>query len=228
MSHDTAEVLANVEAYDRWAESYPPLPHNPLMRAEQAAVLALWPALQGRHALDLACGTGRYGLLLAQRGAASVVGTDRSLEMLRRAPLARRVHADMMALPFAEACFDLVVSGLAVGHAPSLEGWMLEAARVLAPGGHLVYSDFHPDAARAGMTRSFTDGRQRKHVLLHSLYDLAAHRRAAAAAGLLLEQVREVRVGQELQEDFDGSAAFYQRWRGLALVLALRLRKPGA
>jgi malonyl-CoA O-methyltransferase len=220
-----AEALSNVEAYDRWAPSYPPLPHNPLMRAEQAAMLALLPEVSGLCALDLACGTGRYGLLLEQRGAASVVGTDMSQEMLRRAPLARRVRADMTQLPFANAQFDLVVSGLAVGHAPQLEAWMREVSRVLVPGGQLVYSDFHPDAACAGMTRSFTDGEQRKHTLLHSLYDLAAHQAAATAAGLQLALSHEIRVGRELQEPFEGSAEFYRRWHGLAVVLVLRMWK---
>jgi malonyl-CoA O-methyltransferase len=221
----SAAALANVEAYDLWAPAYPPLPHNPLMRAEQAAVLALWPEVRGLRALDLACGTGRYGLLLAQRGAALVLGVDRSPEMLRRAPLDHRVRADMAQLPFADASYDLVVCGLAVGHAPRLDAWMREMARVLAPGGSLVYSDFHPDAARAGMTRSFTDGEQRRHTLLHGLYDRDAHLVAATAAGLELELSRELRVGRELHERFTGSDEFYQRWQGLALVLALRARK---
>jgi malonyl-CoA O-methyltransferase len=224
---DRTEALSNGEAYDRWAPTYPPVPHNPLMRAEQAALLALCPEAGGARVLDLACGTGRYGLLLEQRGAACVVGVDLSAQMLQRAPLGRRVRADMARLPFADGQFDLVVSGLAVGHAPRLDEWMREAARVLAPGGHAVFSDFHPEAARAGMTRSFTDSEQRRHVLLHGLYDLQAHRAAAAAVGLALEASREVRVGSELREAFDGSAEFYRQWHGLAVVLVVRLRKAG-
>ena len=37
------ESLSNGEAYACWAPTYPPVPHNPLMRAEQAALLALCP-----------------------------------------------------------------------------------------------------------------------------------------------------------------------------------------
>jgi malonyl-CoA O-methyltransferase len=222
---DGAAALANVEAYDRWAPAYPPAPHNPLMRAEQVAMLALWPAVEGVRALDLGCGTGRYGRLLEARGAACVVGVDRSPEMLRRAPLARRVRADMARLPFGDGQFDLVVSGLAVGHAPSLDEWMREMARVLAPDGHLVCTDFHPAAALAGMTRSFTDEAQHRHTLRHQLFDAAAHREAAAAAGLVVEAVREVRVGIELDEAFEGFDEFYRRWQDLPVVLALRLRK---
>ena len=220
------DALSNLEAYEGWAERYPPLPHNPLMRAEQQALLALWPDVAGACALDLASGSGRYARLLEERGAACVVATDLSPAMLRRAPLALRVRADMMVLPFRDACFDLVVCGLAVGHAPQLERWMREVARVLVPGGAILCSDFHPDAAMAGMTRSFTDARQQRHTLLHAAYDLAAHRSAAAAAGLVLDDWREVRVGEQLCEAFTGSTEFYARWQGLPVVLALRLRKP--
>jgi len=218
-------VLSNAAAYDMWAASYPPVPHNPLMRAEQAALLKLWPDPQGLRALDLACGSGRYGLLLQQRGAASVVGVDRSAQMLQRAPLPQRVRADMSHLPFADAQFDLIVCGLAVGHAPRLDAWMCEMARVLAPGGLLAYSDFHPDAARAGMTRSFTDSHQQRHTLLHAQHDKAAHAAAMSAAGLRLSACHEVRVGQDLCEPFEGSDTFFRRWQGLALVLVLGARK---
>lgn len=214
-----------MQAYDAWAERYPPLPHNPLMRAEQAALLRLCPPAQGLRVLDLACGTGRYGLLLAEQGAAGVIGVDLSEGMLQRSPLPLRVRADMTGLPFAPCRFDLIVSGLAVGHAPSLDAWMQEAVRVLAPGGCLIYSDFHPDAARAGMTRSFKDAQGRRHELAHQRYDLADHARAAARAGLSLEAHAEVHVGRELCEPFDGSETFYRQWPGLAVVLVLRLGK---
>jgi len=219
-------TLANTDAYELWAASYPPLPHNPLMRAEQQALLDLCPDVAGRRVLDLACGSGRYGLLLGRHGAGLVVGSDLSAAMLACSPLELRVRSDMMSLPFAAASFDLVVSGLAVGHADDLDAWMAGVARVLAPGGRFVYSDFHPDAARAGMTRSFSDDQGRRHELRHALHDLDAHRAAAARAGIRLEASRTVRVGHELSEDFADSLAFYERWRGLAVVLALCMLKP--
>ena len=225
MNSPDADTLANLEAYELWAASYPPLPHNPLMRAEQMAMLALWPDLRGACALDLASGSGRYARLLEERGAAWVVATDLSPAMLKRAAVVHRVRADMNCLPFRSAAFDVLVCGLAVGHAARLDLWMQEVARVLVQGGVAVYSDFHPDAAAAGMTRSFIDQAQRKHTLLHSRHELAAHRAAAEAAGMELEEARVLRVGEELTEPFDGSAAFYSRWQGLPVVQVLRVRK---
>jgi SAM-dependent methyltransferase len=216
---------SNSTAYDSWAATYPPAPHNPLMRAEQQAMIAQWPDVTGACALDLACGTGRYGRVLTERGAARIISFDLSPEMLQRLEPPGRVRGDMMHMPFAAGVFDFIVSGLAVGHAPDLSDWMRETARILAPGGMLLYSDFHPDAAAAGMTRSFTDQNRRKHTLSHFSYGADAHCRAATEAGLIIEGVQQLRVGEELHEAFAGSETFYRRWQGTPVILIVRAHK---
>jgi malonyl-CoA O-methyltransferase len=218
-------ILSTRDAYERWAASYPPAPHNPLMRAEQKAMLDQWPDVAGRRALDLACGTGRYARLLARSGAKDVFAVDFSSAMLRQVLAGSRVRADMMQLPFAAATFEVVICGLALGHAAQVQPWMSEIGRVLKAGGVLLYSDFHPEAASAGLTRSFKDERNRSVTLLHRCHDVSAQREAIAAANLTLEVVHEVRVGMEFQEIFPGSEAFYSQWGGLPLVLVVRARK---
>jgi ubiquinone/menaquinone biosynthesis C-methylase UbiE len=217
-----AETLA---AYERWAPLYPPMAHNPLMRAEQQAMIEHWPPVAGTRAIDLACGTGRYARLLAEAGAAEVIATDFCMPMLQQAVAGTRVCASMMQLPFRGECFDLVISGLALGHAPSLNAWMAEVSRVLKPGGTLVYSDFHSQAARTGLTRSFIDAQDRTWTVPHHSHDLASQREAAAAAGLTIDIVREIRVGIELREAFPKSEEFYRRWDGLPIVLVVRARR---
>jgi malonyl-CoA O-methyltransferase len=220
-----SQLLPARDAYDRWAADYPPEPHNPLMRIEQEAMLGHWPDVTGRRALDLACGTGRYASLLAQRGASEVIALDFSAAMLRHVSAAGRVRANMLRLPFIDDAFAAVTSGLALGHAAELAQWMAEAARVLNGGGVLLYSDFHPEAARAGLTRSFKDSLNRSITLPHCCHALAEQRRAIADARLTLEVMQEVRVGIDLREEFPGSDAFYHRWHGLPLVLIVRARK---
>jgi ubiquinone/menaquinone biosynthesis C-methylase UbiE len=218
----SAETLA---AYERWAPLYPPTAHNPLMRAEQRAMLEHLPPLAGRSALDLACGTGRYSRLLAEGRAAEIVAMDFCMPMLRQVSAAARVCGSMMQLPFGGATFDVVISGLALGHASSIHDWMIEVDRVLKPGGTLLYSDFHPEAARMGLTRSFKDQDERNCTVPHQNYDLPLQRVAADAAGLTVEVVHEVRVGVELKEPFPKSEEFYRRWQGLPIVLIVRARK---
>jgi SAM-dependent methyltransferase len=222
----TAGVIAATrEAYGRWAPLYPPEPHNPLMRAEQATMLEHCPAAAGRLVLDLGCGTGRYARILAERGAADVVAMDFCMPMLGRVRGAHRVCGGMLQLPFAADSFDIVISGLAVGHAPDLAVWARETARVLRTGGSLLYSDFHPDAARMRLTRSFFDEQRRSWTVPHFRHGLRSQLSALRAAGLKVTAACSVRVGHELREPFENSAAFYARWDGLALVLVVRAEK---
>jgi ubiquinone/menaquinone biosynthesis C-methylase UbiE len=214
------------EGYERWAPSYPHVPGNPLMRAEQQLMLRNWPEVAGRRALDLACGSGRYARLLREGAAAQIVALDASPGMLRRVAGAGRVCGSLSRLPFTAGSFDVVVCGLAVGHEPDIATWMSEVARVLAPGGTFLYSDFHPQAARAGLARSFTDEQQQSYTLPHFVHDLSAQRVAAESAGLAISVAQEVRVGMELTEAFAQSESFYQRWHGLPLVQVVRVEKP--
>jgi malonyl-CoA O-methyltransferase len=218
---------ATLRAYERWANTYPPVAHNPLMRVEERAMNARWPQVAGKRVLDLACGSGRYAHRLGEDGAAQVIAMDFCLPMLAQVRAGARVCADMMRLPLASAVFDAVICGLALGHAPSVDAWMKEIARVLVPGGVLLYSDFHPAAAQAGLTRSFRDQNEESCTVPHQCHEVAAQRTAIAETGLQLEELHEIRVGCELTEPFPKSEQFYERWHGLPLVLVARARKAG-
>ena len=225
MNHRLNPTSVIRQAYERWAPVYPPVPHNPLMRIEQQVMLEQWPDVAGCLALDLGCGTGRYAKLLAQARAQHVVALDFCAPMLRQVADGSRVQADMMQLPFGNAVFDVVVSGLALGHATDVRRWMAEVSRVLRPGGVLLYSDFHPEAAQAGLTRSFKDRNQQTCTVPHYSYDVAVQMEAVGAAGLNMDVMRKVRVGVELREPFPRSDEFYREWHGLPIALIVRARK---
>src|SRR6188508_1666267 len=110
------ERLDPQSAYQLWAGSYPPRPHNPLMEVEQETVLALLPDVRELTVLDAGCGSGRYLRVLGERGA-NAIGMDLSPAMLERAreTTTRIARADLRALPFDAMSFDLVVCGLALG-----------------------------------------------------------------------------------------------------------------
>ena len=215
-------------AYALWAATYADHAHNPLMRAEEAAMRPLLPPLRGARVLDLACGTGRWGRIAGDIGAALVVGFDSSLPMLRHASLTRRAQAVMTALPCPPVSFDVALCGLAIGHLPDLTPLTREVGRVLAPGGALVLSHFHSMGHAAGWRREFNapDGRRlavEHHP--HTLWEIGA---TCAAGGLQVEALAEPRVGHEINERFPGSDRLYARYRGLPALLIVRARKPAA
>jgi SAM-dependent methyltransferase len=115
---------------------------------------ALRPALTERplgELLDLGCGTGNLPGKLAAWGVSEhgYSGTDLSFGMLRRAagkpPLAAHrgwVCADAGVLPFARGSFHTVVAASSFHFWPDPAAVVREIRRVLAPGGHLVLSDW--------------------------------------------------------------------------------------
>ena len=177
-------MLEPQAAYELWAPTYPPYPHNPLMALEQETVLSMLPDVDASIVIDAGCGTGRYLRLLRQRRA-TVVGVDLSAPMLARAYAdgASVARGNLCALPIDSSSVDVVVCGLALGDVPRLEIALGEMARVLRPGGCVVYSVVHPVGERAGWSRTFTAGGRQNAIATywHSLED---HRRACADAGL--------------------------------------------
>lgn len=181
------EYLNPEAAYARWAVNYPPRPHNRLMEVEQAAVRELLPDLRGLTVLDAGCGTGRYLQLCAHRGA-NVVGLDRSAPMLRyaRAISPRIVRGGLCEVPLQSESVDVIVCGLALGDVQDLAAAIGELARVLRPGGTMIYSVVHPDGADHGWSRSFeVDGRL--CAVKTYWHTPREYKKACATAGLDIE-----------------------------------------
>ena len=91
--------------YALWAKNYPAKAHNPFMKVEEQAMLSLLPDPAGKICLDLACGSGRYMLLL-QANAARIYGLDYSADMLAQATATDTalalVRGPFLSLPFAD------------------------------------------------------------------------------------------------------------------------------
>jgi ubiquinone/menaquinone biosynthesis C-methylase UbiE len=101
------------------------------------------------RALEIGAGTGYFSLNLLRCGViGAAVCTDISPGMLKtlRANAERlgleveTVATDAESLPFADASFDLVLGHAILHHIPNLERAFAEFARVLEPGGTLVFA----------------------------------------------------------------------------------------
>jgi ubiquinone/menaquinone biosynthesis C-methylase UbiE len=202
--------------------------------------LALIP-LPGRATLDLGCGEGRVGEVLHARGH-RLTGVDLAPSMVRYArdsgAYAEVQHADAAALPLPDAAFDLVVAFMSLQDMDDAAAAVRETARVLEPGGRLVFAVVHPFASaalnhddeqrvpyfevertadtieRAGVTITF-------HQIHRPLQDWFAMLRDA---GYLVEEIREPRPSAA---DAAGDASL-EKNRRRPVFLHVRAVKPAA
>ncbi|MFB6133255.1 MAG: class I SAM-dependent methyltransferase [Halanaeroarchaeum sp.] len=108
-------------------------------RREKRAVLDALDPVEGRDVLEIACGTGRFTVMLAERGA-NIVGLDISAPMLRQGMAKARDanvadHLDFMRgdagrLPFPDDHFDVVFAMRFFHLADSPATYLAEMARV--------------------------------------------------------------------------------------------------
>lgn len=194
LRRESPPTLSSSDAYARWADSYLPQAHNPLMQAEETAMLDLFPQMQGHVVLDLACGTGRYGILATQHGAATIIGLDNSPAMLRRNIAQYRALASSEAVPLQNETIDGVLCGLALGHLPRLAPSIGEISRVLKPDGWALVSDFHPVMFLQGGQRTFTAPDGKIYAVEHYAHLYSDYFQAAHDASLFIEAIAEPRL----------------------------------
>lgn len=211
-------------AYRSWADTYDT--ETVVSALDERAVQVLTPPLAGQRLLDAACGTGRR----IRSTDAVATGIDLVFEMLsvgRANEVTRLACADMNALPFGDASFDVVWCRLALGHLATVENAYRELARVSTPGGTLVVSDLHSAAAHAGHARSFRERDGTTRNVEHFIHDEATHTAAAARSGLQLVEVVVLSVGPEVRPFYEnaGKRDAYEAQIGLPLLLALRFKK---
>jgi SAM-dependent methyltransferase len=117
-----------------------------IWRVPESTLHVLPKDLAGTAAIELGCGTAYVSAWLARRGA-RVVGIDASPAQLATARRLQREHglafplieADAERLPSRDRSFDLAISEYGACLWADPDQWVAEAARVLRPGGELIF-----------------------------------------------------------------------------------------
>lgn len=146
--------------------------------------------------LDIATGGGHTALALAPY-VARVVASDLTPQMLASAETFIRAQgvdnvtfelADAEALPFPDACFDLVTTRIAPHHFANPQRYAAEVARVLKPGGRFLLDDnvAPEDPELDAFFNRYEQWRDPSHVRAHRVSEWVAW---LDAAGLTIEQI---------------------------------------
>ncbi|TMA79265.1 MAG: class I SAM-dependent methyltransferase [Deltaproteobacteria bacterium] len=155
MSDLPAHARRNRALWDVWAQDYVmPAEKNwasesptwGIWRVPESQLGVLPEDLAGRDAIELGCGTAYICGWLARRGA-RVVGIDISEAQLATARRLQQqydltfplLQGNAEAIPYPDSSFDFAISEYGASLWADPERWVPEAARLLRPGGQLVF-----------------------------------------------------------------------------------------
>jgi len=156
----------------------------------------------GRLTVDVGCGEGRLGRILAAAGH-QVIGCDAAFPLVKAATEAPQpgtaVVADAAKLPIRDHAADLVVAFMCLHDFDDMTAAVAEAARILAPDGRFAIALLHP-VFTAGLTGTYADeqpytltiDRAGQTMTYHGRHrPLTAYTTALSAVGLAIETIRE-------------------------------------
>jgi SAM-dependent methyltransferase len=207
-------------------------------QAEIAEFLRLGPDV---HLLDICCGSGGPSLDLVRRTGCRVTGLDVEAAGIAQAQTAAAGFGERAAfqvadcgagLPFADGSFDAVLCVDAINHLPDRTGTLKGWARLLRPGGRLLFTDAvvitgpvaKPELdvrAALGFYLFVPPGVNEKAIAAAGLELLQQDDRTAATAGIAARwYAARVRHTAELEAQ-EGIEWFAQRQRFLATTAEL-------
>ena len=148
-------VRRNREQWDRWAADY--VAAGERCWAQSAPTWGIWGVpeadvgmfaenIAGKDAIELGCGTAYVSAWMVRRGA-RVVGIDNSAAQLDTARRLQQqhgldfplLHGNAEAVPYPDGSFDFAISEYGACLWADPQRWVTEAARLLRPGGSLVF-----------------------------------------------------------------------------------------
>lgn len=150
------------------------------------------------HVLDVCCGMGGSSRYLAHNYDCRVTGIDLAESRIDGATrltnmtgLDDRVefrNANALDMPFADATFDVVISQEAFCHVPDKDRLIAQCARVLKPGGRIVFTDILVTAS----TREQTRARLQQEMTFQELGSAQSYRHALEREGCRVLEHRDI------------------------------------
>jgi len=222
------------DGYSSWSRTYDH-ESNPLIRLEEGSIARMTIETPQR-VLDVACGTGRHAVRFGALGS-TVLGLDATSEMLSVARTKTRsmgltrtrfVQASIEnSLPVVDRSMDLAICALALCHIREISSAIARICRTVRPGGHVILTDLHPEAVKAGLVTLFSD-EDGDHAIETVLHDRHMYLDALSVSGAELVTVSEAVLGEAFEREPSRlpDGVYAAGWRRLPFCLAVFARIP--
>ena len=220
-------------AYDSWAMSYDHQPDNLMLALDEQVVGQLLAGinLRGAVVVDVGCGTGRHWQKVLDQAPRSLTGFDVSpgmLDILLKKYPAAETHLlkDQELEGVATASCDLVLSTLTIAHILDIRAALTEWCRVLAPGGEMLLTDYHPVALARGGQRTFRDGDKVVAIRNH-IYPLQQIEELTKNLRFNRLKLVEKKIDDSMRPYYEkqNALAVFRRFRGVPILYGLHLKK---
>jgi ubiquinone/menaquinone biosynthesis C-methylase UbiE len=224
------------DAYDTWSLSYDDQPDNLMLALDEALFNELTAKIEfiNKTVVDIGCGTGRHWEKIAAKYPARIIGFDVSEGMLKILKQ-KYPHAETHLLSTNrldtlcnESC-DIIISTLTIAHIESIEESFTEWARVLKTTGHIIITDYHPDALLKGGNRTF------RHLgklvsVKNYIHPIAKIQGILNKQNLKMDDLTERKIDDSVKHYYEKQNALkvFEQYKGTAIIYGVHITKKDA
>lgn len=220
-------------AYNLWAAAYDDQPNNLMLALDEEVFTELlsFTDITNGVITDIGCGTGRHWQKLLQRQPKKLVGFDVSEQMLVKLKEKFKTAETHLLKsnrlePLAGNSCSLLISTLTIAHIENAGEALTEWARVTAPGGYIIITDYHPAALAKGARRTFTQDNTVISIknYVHSIDALTAK---AKQLNLSVIRLTEKVIDDSMKPYYEKqhAAEVFNKWKGTPVIYGLLLKK---
>lgn len=224
------------EAYNMWAKQYDAQPGNLMLDLDEALFSTLIGKVlfTDKIIVDVGCGTGRHWKKVYEKQPKKLIGYDVSEGMLKilkqKFPLAETYQLTNSKLTEQkDASVDIIISTLAIAHIENIEEAFTEWSRVLKTNGHIIITDYHPEALSKGGDRTFVHNGKRI-AIKNYVHPIEKLRALADKLHFKIEEINENRIDETVKRYYEQQSALhtFERFKGTAIIYGAHLIKTDA
>ena len=188
------------EGYGEWVKTYEETVQDTMdLRLLERIRSIRWQQME--RVADLACGTGRTGVWLKQRGVQCIDGVDLTAEMVEvareKGVYDRLFVGNVLDTRLENTRYDVVTMALADEHLPDVRPLYTEVARITRSQGYFVIVGYHPYFLMSGVPTHFHRVTGEPVTIACYVHLSSDHVQAALAANWCLIEMHEGIVDKE-------------------------------